>query len=147
MAHANLVATASITVDVSPHPVWRAFTDPRHLSRWWQGMSIDPRVGGSVRETWTEHGHVLQANGEVLAIRSPELIHFRWCEPAWDSPTDVQITIGPHELGSVIAVVEEGFQRLLAGESIAQQHQTGWQTHLNALRDVLARKIVDREEG
>lgn len=68
-------------IDAPVHLVWRAYTEPELVSRWWPGKQgtmqsceIDLRVGGSWRYVMTAEGVEVAFHGEYRAIVEQELI-------------------------------------------------------------------------
>jgi uncharacterized protein YndB with AHSA1/START domain len=126
---------------VAPEAMWRAWTEPDELKRWWpQEAEIDLSVGGAYHMAWPTMGwHVRGAYTEVAA---PGRLAFTW---SWDHEPDVPtrtvsldlqpmadgggtrivITHGPYGEGSEEAADREG-------------HLAGWADFLARLAELQA---------
>lgn len=135
-------AGAAIRVDrVLPAPVervWRAWTDPAELSRWWgrtEGLAmtcceIDLRPGGAyrfvLRPAGQPDGPAEEALGTYLAVEPPHRLVFRW---DWGNglvrDTRVTVTFTAVAGGTRVSVLHERQPT----EAVAKGHADGW-THM-----------------
>lgn len=154
-------ATIAVRVDTSPPLAFELFT--REIDRWWRRghkfrhsggtigrMHLEPRLGGAVTETWTEHGktrHV--ALGHVTAWQPPTLLQFTWRNATF-APfecTEVEVTFVPTGEATLVTVRHRGWEELRQDhparhgmDDAAMQRAVGlwWGELLIALREVVA---------
>ena len=139
------VLRLSRTLAASRARVFRAFTEPEQLIRWWgpRGVTIsehalDVRPGGAWRTVMTSpEGKHHVVSGVYREIVPHERLVFTW---AWD--TDGQ---RGHETVVTIALEEQGAgtalhltQELFESENSRDQHQGGWTSSLDCLEELLA---------
>jgi uncharacterized protein YndB with AHSA1/START domain len=95
----------SQTIRATPERLFRAWTDPEQLARWWRmdtpgwtfaGASMDLRVGGAYRFSMTApDGRTHTARGVYREVIPPTRLAFTW---EWDDPA--------HRIGDTLVVVE-----------------------------------------
>ena len=84
--------------------VFRAWTDPRHLTRWYgprgcttplDSISADVRAGGMWRATMVVDatGQEFPTGGFYLEVRAPERLVFTWREPGGDAESVITIEL------------------------------------------------------
>jgi uncharacterized protein YndB with AHSA1/START domain len=128
-----------------PERVFRAWTDPAFLVRWWgpegfttaPGHAIDIRPGGSYRTTMvSQKGESHTVSGTYREIAPPRRLVFTW---GWERDgqrgheTIVEITLEPAGDGTRLRLV----QRLFQSAEQATNHRMGWTSSLNDLERVL----------
>jgi uncharacterized protein YndB with AHSA1/START domain len=123
--------------------LFRAWTDPRELMRWWRqegegwafaGASIDLRVGGAYRLGMTApDGKIHVAVGVYREVQRPVRLVFTW---EWEDPThragDTVVTVEFKDAGgdrTEVVLTHEGF----VDEARMGRHQQGWIELLNLL--------------
>ena len=135
-------------VRASRKHVFRAFTEPEMLPRWFSpsasiGTEIlehDFRVGGRYRFGFRfPGGERNTVTGMFREIASPERLVFTW---TWEPPdphagveTLVTIVLREDEDGTEIVVTHDRFPR----HEIRDRHDAGWQTTLDRLETLLVR--------
>jgi uncharacterized protein YndB with AHSA1/START domain len=133
----------SRTIRADREALFRAWTDPKVLGRWWRqegdgwafaGASIDLRVGGRYRLGMTApDGTSHVAVGVYRAIERPARLVFTW---EWEDPA--------RRIGDTLVTVEfraagnDGTEVVLTHERFADaarmgRHQEGWTELLNLL--------------
>lgn len=98
---------------VAPRPlVWKCYTEPQHLVRFWGpreatcDVTVDLRVGGLWRTQWTyPSGHVYAYGSVYLEIAEPEKLHYRDAPSDWRGGLD---ELPPPELISTISLSQRG---------------------------------------
>ena len=124
--------------------VYRAWTDPEHLARWWgpEGMTashveLDPRVGGRYRcSMMSPDGNELWVRGTYREVVEAERLVFSW---AWETDgkpgQETQVTLEFHEIagGTRLVVIHDGFET----EDSRDQHRFGWSSSLDCLAKTL----------
>jgi uncharacterized protein YndB with AHSA1/START domain len=90
--------------------VWRCYTQPQHLARFWgprdaqNATTIDLRVGGIWRTEWTyASGDKYGYNSIYLEVVEPERIHYRDAPNGWTGGLD---GLPPASLVSTITLAE-----------------------------------------
>ena len=140
------------TLRVPRDEVWRAFTVPRELRRWWgpeEGYSvadveIEPRVGGTLRLGMKPQGEpAYYVGGRVLDVQPGTALAFTWewegertwaHQPSKAKPTPTTVTLQLKERSGMVTelfLVHEGF----ADERDREDHRWGWNGTLDRLRD------------
>lgn len=124
--------------------VYRAWTDPAWLSRWFAATpehecvlaETDLRVGGRYRLIMrAPDGEEHRVSGEYREIETGRKLVFTW---AWESTPEreSQVTINLHakETGTVLVLTHERF----ADVTTRDRHNQGWTGCLDTLERVLA---------
>jgi uncharacterized protein YndB with AHSA1/START domain len=125
-----------------PDAVFRAFTDPGLLERWFRPSpdvtvkvtELDLRVGGRYRFVFHFPGdRTAVVLGEYRAVARPHRLAFTW---TWEPPdphagidTLVTIDLHPKEGGAELALTHASFPT----EEIMRQHESGWDAVLESL--------------
>ncbi|MBI4920440.1 MAG: SRPBCC domain-containing protein [Devosia nanyangense] len=104
--------TIERSFDAPRRLVWKCYTEPQHLARFWgprdatTRATIDLRVGGVWLTEWTyENGGSYGYASVYLALEEPERIHYRDCPKDWTGGLD---GLPPVELVSTITLSETG---------------------------------------
>ena len=140
MEQAKLEAKPSLRIDrhfaAAPEKVWRAWTDPQALAKWWgpgKPGALDPvslaemdvRVGGRFRIIFggpqgTEH----ECAGVYREVVPNRKLVFSWCWPRTTPERVSQITIlfKPAGSGTDLKFLHEQF----FDEAARDGHQRGW---------------------
>ena len=140
-------AKPSLTLErhypVAPEKVWRAWTDPQALAKWWgpgkpgapEPVSLaemDVRVGGRFRIIFggpqgTEH----ECAGEYREVVANRKLVFSWCWPRTTPERVSQVTIlfQPAGGGTDLKFIHEQF----FNEAVRDGHQRGWSESLAKL--------------
>jgi uncharacterized protein YndB with AHSA1/START domain len=112
--------------------VWKCYTEPRHLARFWgpreatTRATVDLRVGGVWRTEWTyPNGQTYGYDSVYLDLVAPERIHYRDAPKGWTGGLD---GLPPAELISTIGLTErDGRTTVLAhirAASVALRDET-----------------------
>jgi len=107
----------SRTFRASRHRVYRAWTDPELLMRWF----IEPDSEMHVRKL------DLRVGGRYLEVKPPEKLVYTWRweeDPSLGGPGDTVVTVEFREKGNQteLTVTQEGFTSPLA----KKEHDAGW---------------------
>ncbi|MBX2839624.1 MAG: SRPBCC domain-containing protein [Gammaproteobacteria bacterium] len=125
-------------VPASPDCVFRAWTDPEELKKWWgpkgvncQSVIIDLRVGGQYRiANELPDGSVLWISGTFEIIEKPHLLIYTWIVEN-ESPTTERVEVRFTQLESGTEVVLTHTR--IATQVLNEQHQQGWNGCLDGL--------------
>ena len=121
--------------------VFRAWTDPEELMRWFgpsdeyavPHAEVDLRVGGKYRiELKTPSGRLLAAVGTYREVRPPERLVFTWSWTGTETdPAETLVTVELHDRGgsTELALTHERFPNKAERDG----HATGWSGSLERL--------------
>ena len=120
-----------------PHPqekVWRAITEPEHLSRWFPTTIEGERRAGATLTFSFPEGEAPPLEGELLVFEPPSVMEFRW-------GTDiVRIELQPTTDGTALTMLD-----VLHEHGKAARDGAGWHTCLNSLQAALGGGSNPRE--
>jgi uncharacterized protein YndB with AHSA1/START domain len=129
---------------VAPEKVWRAWTDPQALKRWWGPGGQDPvslaqldlRVGGRFRIVFggpegTDH----EVQGVYREVLPPRRLVFTWTWPRSTPERESLVTLEfrPAHGGTELAFLHEQ----LFDETVRDNHRRGWSESLAKLETYL----------
>jgi uncharacterized protein YndB with AHSA1/START domain len=126
--------------------VFRAFTDPSLMRRWWSPdptvaldvLDWDLVVGGGWRSAYRfPEGQVIHVRGVFRTIEPDRRLGFTW---TWEPPdphagieTVVSVTFEGAAAGTTVRVHHEGFP----DDPSRTRHDAGWASTLDRLTEVL----------
>jgi uncharacterized protein YndB with AHSA1/START domain len=134
--------TVAREFDATPERLWRAWTDPDEVARWWhpskmhiprESVEIDARVGGRYIRTIVndDTGDQLVIGGEYREVASPWRLAFTSSDP--DAPDDenqlVTVTFEPLRDHTRLTVDQRGVD----GQPGDGRYHTGWSEALDSL--------------
>ncbi|WP_336660562.1 SRPBCC family protein [Leucobacter sp. USHLN153] len=135
-------------VGVARAAAWAFLIDSDRRSEWWPELQLDPRVGGSVSERWSEgEGEAAvsrDASGTIDVWVEGHAIGFTWREAGDERDTAVLVTLRTQGRDTGITVTETGFDALPAAAERAAASQEGWQV---LLRDLTTALEAARDAG
>ena len=131
---------------VAPEKVWRAWTDPEALKRWWGPAADEPvslaeldvRAGGRFRIVFGgKDGKANECAGTYQEVTPPRRLSFTW---HWPNSTPerisvVTITFEASEGGTQLRFRHEQ----LFDETARDNHKRGWTAALGKLDEFLRR--------
>ena len=136
----------TVEIAAPPERVWRALTDPRELSAWFQ-VTIDGeiRAGNEVWMTSTHKGYEGQRFAvEFVELTPPRRMVWRWhpgaVDPAVDysreARTTVTFTLEVAGRGTRLSMAETGFDEITLARRAAvyKDNNQGWDEVLQQLR-------------
>jgi uncharacterized protein YndB with AHSA1/START domain len=138
----NLSLNLSRVFDAPRERVFRAWTEPALLEKWWgpPGFScplaqVDLRTGGRYRlGMQPPDGDVFYLGGVFREIRPPERLVYTW---QWEGdPGETLVTVEFRDLGARTEVVLT-HERFPDAEAV-ERHTDGWNGCLIRLADLLA---------
>jgi uncharacterized protein YndB with AHSA1/START domain len=122
--------------------VWQLLTEAEHISRWFgDSTEVDLRAGGKMTFTWG--GQFGSHHAQVERVDPPAFFSYRWArrteeEPVEGNSTLVEFTLTEAGAGTLLRVVETGFDALKATEpekdAAAGANIEGWRNELAELR-------------
>jgi uncharacterized protein YndB with AHSA1/START domain len=135
-----------ITIQAPPEDVWAALTEPEAVGTWFgtgAPAKVDLRVGG---EMVVDHGPYGSYVMVVVEVDVPRAFAYRWASaypgvPATEeNSTLVRFTLDPVDGGTLLRVVESGFDALVIPPDREEaagyaSHQQGWADVVGKLGD------------
>ena len=121
--------------------VWAAVTEPEHISQWF-GTAVLHGAGVGARGTLTfpDYGTVPL---RIEALDAPRMVAYRWGnDDALGSPPDevddehstvFTFTLESVSDGTVLTVVETGFETTSDPSANLESHREGWDSELDKL--------------
>lgn len=146
MGNGGDVVRLERTFEADIERVFRAFTDPDELVRWWGPMDvrtsvaeIDLRVGGECRWVMHPEGQIAVLYGRIVDLVPPRLLVMtnRWDGQVQESLVTLRLTSVP--TGTHLELIH---QRLPAGADPLQYRQ-GWDAALASLNRHLSQERTD----
>ncbi len=143
-AEADRVLRLERTFAAPRDVVFRAWTDPGELAKWWGPESVtaptvemDLRPGGAWRTCMTQSdGGEMWVRGQYQEIDAPERLVFTW---AWETdgvPGDeTTVTVEFLEQDGATRIVLT--QRLFADREACENHHKGWSSSFDCLDEIL----------
>ncbi|HWV48162.1 MAG TPA: SRPBCC family protein [Microbacterium sp.] len=131
----------TIRIAASVDKVWRAVTDPTHISRWFGQTVLDGAgVGATGTMSFPDYDPIPL---RIEALDEPHLVSFRWSNDdalgsapdALDEATSTvfTFTLEPVDGGTQLTVVESGFERTSDPRANMADHRGGWDSELDKL--------------
>ena len=131
----------SIRIAAPAEKVWRAVAEPEHVSRWFGRTELDGTGVGATGTMTFGPDDVIPLR--VEQIDEPRLISYRWSnddalghrpsELDEDTSTVFTFTLEPVDGGTLLTVVETGFDRTSDAAVNMEEHRTGWDLELDKL--------------
>ncbi len=140
----------SRTFEATRLRVYRAWTDPELLIRWFVDAdgdmtvrTLDLRVGGRYRFEGTNAGRSWAIEGVFREVTPPERLVYTWGfpeNPEFGEPGETTVTVEFRERGksTEVTVTHEGFTNAVA----RSEHNKGWIGCLDRLGSLVAREDV-----
>lgn len=130
-----------IHIQAPPERVWRLLTEAEHISRWFgDSTEVDLRPGGQMIFTWARFGSHL---AQVERLEPPTFFSYRWARQPGEYPVEgnstlVEFTLTAADAGTVLRVVETGFDSLKVSaqekDTAVTQNIQGWRNELAELK-------------
>jgi uncharacterized protein YndB with AHSA1/START domain len=139
-----------ITIAAPVERVWAVLTQPEHVGVWFgtgAPAQIDLRPGGTLA---FDHGESCDYLGLIVAIDPPRSFSFRWAAvypgvvASEENSTLVEFTLEPAEDGTLLRVVESGFDALIIPPDRVEF--AGYESHSNGWAEVMT-KLGELAEG
>jgi len=130
--------------DATPEEVWRAWTQPEEMRRWWGPgnndlvhlAEADVRVGGRFRVAVTsDSDEALEVSGVYSEVVPNRKLVFTWAaKSAPEQESKVAVTFEPSGGGTDLTLLHEQFP----DSGVRDAHEEGWSNALAKIDAVLA---------
>lgn len=117
-------------VRVPPERVYDALATSAGLDEWFTtGASVDARPGGRIHFRWKDWGlerYSGENSGPVLEARRPQRFVFLWTADSGGYDTMVEITFEPVAEGTIVSLIEHGYEDSPTGMTDLLSRVSGW---------------------
>jgi uncharacterized protein YndB with AHSA1/START domain len=131
----------TIRISAPVDRVWEAVTAPEHISRWFGRAALaGSGVGALGTLTWDDRGSI---PFRIEALEAPRLITYRWSNDDAlgaipdsldeEHSTVFTFTLDPIDGGTLLTVVETGFENTSDAAANLEAHRQGWNSELDEL--------------
>jgi uncharacterized protein YndB with AHSA1/START domain len=126
------IARVQRVMPAAPDVVFDQWLDPESLAEWMcprptrvVDLTVEPRLGGSVRFDIDELGARFLITGRFLAIERPHLLRFTWSDSNWPDPTAASlVTVAFEPLGNDQTLMT--IEHSLLPPDTFDEYQSGW---------------------
>ncbi len=135
MANKNHTLNFDQIVKAEPALAYQAFTNATTLREFLCDVaSVDPKLGGRIYLAWN-NGYY--SAGCLTRLEENQVVGFTWMGRDDPGPTQVDITIQPHEAGTLVQLVHSGLGSDETWDNPAKEFQKGWKQGLENLASLL----------
>ena len=138
---ATFSVSRSIRIAAPVDKVWRAVTEPEQISRWFGRAAFDGAGAGALGTlTWPDRDPIPV---RIEAIDAPTMVSYRWNNDdasgvvpstLHDATSTVfTFTLSPIDGGTLLTVVETGFENTSDPALNLEYHRGGWNGELDKL--------------
>lgn len=131
----------TVTIDAPPESVWAALTQEELISGWFGQRTELPdlRVGGEGVFSWPD---VPDVQVRIEEYDPTTTFAFRWGAPVGQTMDETNSTVARFTLagqgsGTVLRVVETGFELVEDTAGMLESHRQGWTSELDELVELL----------
>jgi uncharacterized protein YndB with AHSA1/START domain len=125
-------------VRVAPERVYDALATGAGLDEWFTtGATVDAKPGGVIHFRWQDWGlerYTGENRGTVLEARRPERFVFQWKADSGTYNTTVAIDFEQVPEGTIVKLVEHGYQATPAGMQDLLNRVSGWAQVLTLMK-------------
>lgn len=111
--------------------VWAHLTDANLRAQWWEGLQVEPGLGGAVRSL----GESLELVGVIDVWVAGHALGFTWQAEGEERGTAVLITLRSQGHHTGVTVTETGFDALRDGAARAEAAGREWARFVEGLTD------------
>ena len=128
----------STLVRAQPERVYDAIATAEGLNSWFtHEATVDASAGGQILFRWKNHGvnnYSGENGGSILESRRPERFCFRWKADSGSYLTTVEIDFERINRGTVVRLVEYGYEDTPAGTQDFLNRVSGWAQALTMMK-------------
>jgi uncharacterized protein YndB with AHSA1/START domain len=139
-----LTFTVTRVLDAPRELVWKAWTDPEQVAKWWgprgtttplSSIAMDLRPGGHCRMTMVSDtdGAEYPVNGEYLEVVEPERL--AWRDEGFEGGSAAVMTITFNDLAGKTEIVIYGEAEV--SEELREMAERGWASSVDRLDELL----------
>lgn len=138
--HDTFAVRRTIHIAAPLEKVWRAVTEPEHISRWFgRTVLVGEGVGAHGTVSWPDEDAIPI---RIEAVDRPRMISYRWWNDGSVEPlgeldatrsTVFTFTLEPSSNGTQLTVLETGFETTLDPTRSLESHREGWDGQLDRL--------------
>jgi uncharacterized protein YndB with AHSA1/START domain len=125
----------NILIRAKPERVYQAIATAKGLDAWFtKGSSVE---GGRIQFRWKDYGldHYTGENGgPILEARPPERFVFQWKADSGLYLTTVEMNFEPVDAGTVVRMVEYGYEDSPKGTQDFLNRVSGWAQTLTLMK-------------
>ena len=130
----GLRVTADLPCDLDL--AWQLLTTPDRIARWWGGhVAFEPKLGGKIREDWTDGDRAVVTTGEVTLWEPPSRLEYHWADDVWPGRTRVSFHLVKARTGTRLVLEEKGWEALpgRTRPELIQAHAEQWSYYMGRL--------------
>lgn len=131
---------------VPPENAYDAITTAKGLDRWFtRGAEVEAKAGGHIRFRWEDYGpdgYTGENGGPVLEARRPERFVFQWTADSGGYDTTVEIDFEAHEKGTLVHLMEHGYEDSPMGMQDLLNRAMGWGCVLTMMKFYLEHGVT-----
>ncbi len=135
----------SILFRVPAERVYDALATAAGLDEWFtSGAEVDARAGGEIHFRWQNWGlenYSGENSGTVLAARRPTRFAFMWKADSGTYNTKVEINFSEVEEGTLVRLIESGYEATTAGMQDLLNRTSGWAHVLTLMKFYLEHSV------
>jgi uncharacterized protein YndB with AHSA1/START domain len=133
-------------IRTTPERAYDAMATSEGLDAWFTtGAQVDANPGGRIQFRWKDYGpekYNGENEGPVVEARRPERFVFQWRADSGGYDTTVEIDFEPHEEGTVVRLVEYGYEDSPVGMQDLLNRATGWGCVLTLMKFYLEHGVT-----
>lgn len=133
-------------IRTTPERVYDAIATSEGLDAWFTtGALVDAKPGGRIQFRWKDYGpekYNGENEGPVVEACRPERFVFQWRADSGGYDTTVEIDFEPHEGGTIVHLVEYGYEDSLVGMQDLLNRATGWGCVLTLMKFYLEHGVT-----
>jgi uncharacterized protein YndB with AHSA1/START domain len=121
----TLKVNVSRLIRAAPEDVFRAWTDPERMPRWFgtKKQIVNPKVDGLFYLAMEHQGRLWPHYGRYLRLEKPRVIEFTWMSEGTEGrETVVTIELAARDGGTQLTLKHEG----IPDTELGRGHQQGW---------------------
>lgn len=127
-----------ILIRVAPERVFDSLATASGLNEWFTtDASVDLRPGGAIQFRWENWGlerYTGEIPGRVVEVERPFRYVFQWRADSGTYDTTVEITFTAVAEGTIVHLVETGYEETAAGMQDLLNRVSGWAQVLTLLK-------------
>jgi len=138
---ASFTVRRSVFIAATREKVWAAVTEPEHLTKWWCTRAEFAQLAAGTEGYFAFDGYGNLAT-RIEEVDPPNAVSYRWGQMITDDNADddhfaqstvFRFTLDEVEGGTLLTVVESGFETLTDPSRSMDENRDGWNTELDEL--------------